>query len=286
MKRIVTIQDISCVGKCSLTVALPVLSAMGVETAVIPTAVLSAHSVFPDFTFRDLTEEIPRVAAHWKQQALDFDAIYTGYLGSEEQIQVVSDFFDEFRTPNTAIVVDPAMADQGRMYAGFDRKFAGAMRELCAKADLIDPNVTEACFMTDTPYREQQDEKFIQTLLEKTAKLCSGIVVLTGVSAGPEKTGVVGMDTRTGAVYRYEHPRMEGQFHGTGDIFSSTLVGGLMRGLPPEPALRLAADFTHLCIEKTVSDPERRWYGVSFEQALPELILRLQRELFDDFTKI
>ena len=152
MKRIVTIQDISCVGKCSLTVALPVLSAMGVETAVIPTAVLSAHSVFPDFTFRDLTEEIPRVAAHWKQQALDFDAIYTGYLGSEKQIQVVSDFFDEFRTPNTAIVVDPAMADQGRMYAGFDRKFAGAMRELCAKADLIDPNVTEACFMTDSPY--------------------------------------------------------------------------------------------------------------------------------------
>lgn len=276
MKRIVTIQDISCVGKCSLTVALPVISAMGVETAVIPTAVLSAHSVFDNFTFRDLTDEIDPVARHWQSQGLTFDAVYTGYLGSTEQIDVVSRFFDAFRTPGNLIFVDPAMADQGRLYAGFDMAFARRMTELCAKADIIDPNVTEACLMTDTPYRETYDASFVRELLDKLAALGAKTVVLTGVSLEPGTTGVVSLDTRTGETFQYSHTRQSGQFHGTGDIFSSTVVGGLMGGLTLPQALTLAADFTYECIRQTTLDPDRRWYGVSFERAIPFLVRRLE----------
>lgn len=270
MKRIVTIQDISCVGKCSITVVLPILSAMGIETAVIPTALLSAHSVFPDFTFRDLTEEIAPIVDHWQQQKLTFDAVYTGYLASREQIGVVSEAVDALRSPETLIFVDPAMADQGKLYAGFDWDFAREMTALCAKADIIDPNVTEACFLTDTPYRESYDEAYIDTLMDKLISLCPGTVILTGVRCADGKTGVIGMD-KEGKSFQYFHETIPGQFHGTGDVFSSAAVGALMRGLPLQEAMRLAADFTYECIRMTVTDPERRWYGVSFEQALPYL---------------
>ena len=276
MKRIVTIQDISCVGKCSLTVALPVISAMGVETAVIPTAVLSAHSVFEGFTFHDLTDDIDPIVRHWQSQGLTFDAIYTGYLGSMEQIEVVSRLFEAFRTPKNLIFVDPAMADQGKLYAGFDMDFARRMTDLCAMADIIDPNVTEACLMPDTPYREQYDAAFVEELLDKLAALGAKPVALTGVSLEPGTTGVVSLDTRTGERFHYAHARQPGQFHGTGDIFSSTVVGGLMRGLSLSQALTLAADFTYACIRQTTLDPDRRWYGVSFERAIPYLLERME----------
>lgn len=272
MKRIVTIQDISCIGKCSLTVALPVISAMGVETAVIPTAVLSAHSVFQNFTFRDLTDEIDPISRHWQKEGLQFDVIYTGYLGSKEQIEVVSRFFDDFKTPENLVFVDPAMADQGRMYAGFNLAFAREMTRLCEKADIIDPNVTEACFMTDTPYREEYDEAYIDELLKKLTELGTGTIVLTGVHLEPGTTGVISLDTRTGQRYRYTHERLPGQFHGTGDIFSSAVVGGLMNGLSMADSLKLAADFTYECIHITTQSPDSRWYGVSFESAIPYLI--------------
>lgn len=278
MRRIVTMQDISCVGKCSLTVALPVLSVMGVETAVIPTAVLSAHSVFPEFTFRDLTDEIFPIARHWSSQGLTFDAVYTGYLGSEQQVDVITRAIDAIAGPETLVFVDPAMADQGRLYAGFDLAFARRMAELCRRADFIDPNVTEACFLTDTPYQEACGEAYIDTLLEKLRTICPGTVILTGVHRKAGETGVVSV-TPKGERFSYFHETVPGQFHGTGDVFSSVVVGALMRGLTVPDALRLAADFTYTCIRRTVEDPDRRWYGVSFESALPELIDRLA-----DFT--
>lgn len=274
MKRIVTIQDISCVGKCSLTVALPVLSAMGVETAVIPTAVLSAHSVFPEFTFRDLTEELLPIARHWNSQGLTFDAVYTGYLGSREQIDVVSAVIDTVAGPDTLIFVDPAMADQGRLYAGFDGAFARKMAELCRRADYIDPNVTEACFLTGTPYREVYGEDYVDMLLDKLRELCSGTVILTGVRLEKGRTGVVSVDP-AGKKSAYFHETIPGQFHGTGDVFSSVVVGALMGGAGLTDALRLAAEFTCECIRCTVADPDSRWYGVSFERALPYLIQNL-----------
>ena len=278
MKRIVTLQDVSCIGKCALTVALPVISAMGVETAVIPTALLSAHSVFPDFTFMDLTDQIGSIAAHWKQQGLRFDAIYTGYLGSQRQIEVVSDFFDAFKTEDNFIFVDPAMADQGKLYTGFDMEFAGAMTKLCRKADIIDPNITEACFMTGMPYRESYDERYVRKLMDRLTDLGAKTVVLTGVSLEPGKTGVVGMDVATGKTYHYFHPQFKGQFHGTGDIFSSSVIGALMNGRSLDESLRIAANFTYECIRQTAMETEPCWYGVAFEKALPYLIDQLRGE--------
>lgn len=276
MKRIVTLQDISCVGKCALTVALPVISAMGVETAVIPTALLSAHSVFPDFTFMDLTDQIEAISKHWKTQNLKFDAIYTGYLGSKHQIEVVSRFFDEFKTEDNFIFVDPAMADQGRLYTGFDMDFARTMTKLCEKADIIDPNITEACFMTGMEYRETYDERYVRKLMGRLADLGAKTVVLTGVTLEPGKTGVVGMDTSNGKMYHYFHPHVKGQFHGTGDIFSSSVIGALMNGRSLDESLRISANFTYECIRQTIMDESSSWYGVSFERALPYLIDQLR----------
>ena len=278
MKRIVTLQDVSCVGKCALTVALPVISAMGVETAVIPTALLSTHSVFPNFEFTDLTDHIAPISRHLKSQGIAFDAIYTGYLGSQRQIQVVSDFFDAFKTSDNFIFVDPAMADQGKLYTGFDMEFAGAMTELCRKADIIDPNITEACFMTGMPYREDYDERYVRKLMDRLTDLGAKTVVLTGVTLEPGKTGVVGMDTATGKTYHYFHPHFKGQFHGTGDIFSSSVVGALMNGRSLDEALRIAANFTYECIRQTAMDEHASWYGVNFERALPYLIDQLRED--------
>ena len=180
MKRIMTIQDISCVGKCSLTVALPIISAMGVETAVIPTAVLSAHTVFRNFTYKDMSDQIEPICDHWQAEGITFDGIYTGYLGSFEQIDMMARVFDAFKTAENVILVDPVMADHGKLYPTFDEAFAAKMATLCAKADIIVPNITEACFMTGTEYREVYDETYVKELLLKLAALGAKVSILTG----------------------------------------------------------------------------------------------------------
>ncbi len=280
MKRIVTVQDISCVGKCSLTVALPIISAMGVETAILPTAVLSTHTMFEGYTFHDLTDEILPIAAHWKKEMLDFDALYTGYLGSLDQVEIVARLFDDFKTEKNRIIVDPVMADNGKMYPLFDLKFAKAMAKLCAKADIIVPNLTEACFLTDTPYCEEPDEAYICSLLKKLAELKPReAVVITGVSFEKGKTGVIGMNVKTKQIFSYTHHRIPRSYHGTGDIFSSTFVGALTRGVTMLKALQIAADYTASCIQETMDHDPTKIYGVNFELMLPDLISRLDREL-------
>ena len=274
MKRIVTIQDISCFGKCSLTVALPVISAMGVEAAVIPTAVLSTHTVFKNFTFRDLTEDIPAISDHWKQEQITFDGIYTGYLGSFRQIDLMADFFDRFRNENTLIFVDPVMADNGKLYAGFAEEFPAQMAKLCGKADVIVPNITEACLMTGMEYKTEYDEAYIKTLFEKLSRLGAGVTILTGVSFAPGTTGVMGYDRKTGEYYYYKHKKLDRIFHGTGDIFSSTCVGAMMQGKPWQEAVRIAADYTTECIALTMNDPKAGAYGVNFEEGMPYLLKR------------
>lgn len=278
MKRIVTIQDISCVGKCSLTVALPVISAMGVECAVLPTAVLSTHTMFRGFTFRDLTCDIEPVAAHWKREKIGFDAIYTGYLGSFEQLKLVSEFIDGFRTPENLVFIDPVMADNGKLYPGFTPQFAREMAGLCGRADVIVPNLTEAAFLLDRPYRgEGYDEAYIRELLKRLAGLGAKQAVLTGVSFAPGELGVMGYDARRDEFFSYFHRHLDASFHGTGDIFSSAAVGALMRGFPLEKALALAADYTVDCIECTMNSPGHVWYGVEFERAVPNLLKRLEQ---------
>lgn len=275
MKRVLTIQDISCFGKCSLTVALPVISAMGVETAVIPTAVLSTHTMFKNFTVKDLTDQIVPITEHWRAEGIDFDAVYTGYLGSFEQIEIVEKLFDDFADSDTLRFIDPVMADNGKLYPAFDEAYAARNAELCRHADFIVPNITEACFMTGTDYRETTDEAYIKNLLEKLGALGPKTAVLTGVSLAPGKTGVMGLDTVSGTFYTYQNDRIDATYHGTGDLFSSTCVGAMMNGIDWQTAMQIAADYTARTIAVTVANPANPWYGVDFETTIPELIRML-----------
>lgn len=275
MKRILTIQDISCVGKCSLTVALPIISALGVETAIIPTAVLSTHTMFNNFTFKDLTDEIVPITNHWKEEKIGFDSIYTGYLGTIKQIDIIANLFEEFRTENNQVIVDPAMADNGKLYPAFDEKYAKKMAYLCGKADIIIPNVTEACFMIDMDYKETYDEPYINEMLKKLAGLGAKISILTGVSFEEGTTGVMGYDSENNEYYYYKHKRINANYHGTGDIFASTLVGSLANNLTWKDAIPIAADYTAMCIQNTLDDKEGCWYGVNFEECIPYLLKRL-----------
>ena len=191
-KKVLTVQDISCVGQCSLTVALPIISACGLETAVLPSAVLSTHTAgFKGYTFRDLSDDMPEICAHWKKEGISFDAIYTGYLGSEKQIDMVTDIFNTLSRPNCIKIVDPAMADNGKLYYGFDQAYADAMTRLCKHADIVLPNITEACFMTGLEYKETYDEEYVNTVLSALEANGMTNIVLTGVSYDNETTGVV-----------------------------------------------------------------------------------------------
>lgn len=279
MKRVVSIQDISCLGKCSLTVALPIISAMSVETCVVPTAVLSTHTGgFKDFTFHDLTQEIAPISAHWKKEGMGFDAIYTGYLGSFEQIDLVSQFFDDFGGENTLVYADPAMADNGVLYPGFTPEFAKKMGSLCGKADVVVPNLTEAAFMLDVPYvGSDYDEAYIKDLLKKLTGLGCKTAILTGVSFADDKIGAMAYESATDTYSSYFNEKLPVQFHGTGDVFASACVGALMNGKDLAGSLKIAVDYTLECIRETQKDPEARWYGVNFESAIPMLVHSLGR---------
>jgi len=277
MKRIVSIQDISCVGKCSLTVALPIISAMGVECGIVPTAVLSTHTAFSEFTFCDLTDQIKPISDHWCRENLTFDAIYTGYLGSFEQLSLVADFFDAHRTDDNLIFVDPAMGDYGKLYTGFTPEFARAMGEkVCSKADIIVPNLTEASFMLDIPYVENNyDENYIKDVLLQLTGLGAKKIVLTGVSLEPHSLGIMGYDTKTEEFFSYFDEYVDAKFHGTGDVFASATVGALMNDKSLEESLAIAADYTVASIKTTLSHDPHNWYGVDFEAEIPYLLKRL-----------
>ena len=272
-KRILTIQDISCVGQCSLTVALPILSAAGHETCILPSAVLSTHTAgFSGFTVRDLTADLPGIAAHWQKEGIRFDAIYTGYLGSTEQIEDVKEIFRTCAAEGCVTVVDPAMADNGRLYPAFDQAYVEQMKTLAFQADIILPNITEACMLTGLPYQEKYDESYIRSLLSALYAAGAKTVVLTGVSYEASTTGVVVLDGNCLDYYR--HKRYPKSCHGTGDVFASAFVGALMRGKTPYDAACIAADYTLLCMKLTLPDPNH-WYGVKFEPALPKYIKAL-----------
>ena len=274
MKRIITIQDISCVGKCSLTVALPIISAAGVEAGVIPTAVLSTHTAFPKFTFCDLTDEIQKISDTFDELNIDFDAIYTGYLGSFEQLKLVEDFIDRFGD-KAKVVIDPVMADNGMLYKGFTPEFAASMAKLCGKADLIIPNLTEASFMLGVPYNPEYDEEYIKELLKKLAGLGAKGVALTGIGFKEGEIGVYYYDSVSGEYYFYANERLPASFHGTGDVYASATLGAMMRGFSVSESLSIAVDYTLLTMKKTMADENHRFYGVNFEEALPYYIERL-----------
>lgn len=273
-KRILTIQDISCVGQCSLTVALPILSACGLETAILPSAVLSTHSVgFRDFTFRDLTEDIPAIQHHWQQEGIRFQAVYTGYLGSARQIEMVQDICRNLLVPGGKKIVDPAMADRGELYPVFDMDFVQEMKKLVGEGDIVLPNITEASLLTDTEYREEYDEEYICGLVAGIHRLGAGTVVLTGVSYDAHSTGV--LVSEQGKQTYYRHELLDRGCHGTGDVYASSFVGAYMHGKTVPEAARIAADYTLACIKNTLDDSDH-WYGVKFEPVLGKLIKALK----------
>ena len=278
MKRIITLQDISCVGRCSITVALPVLSAMGVECGILPTAVLSTHTMFKTFTCKDLTDQIEPISDAWEKEGITFDGIYTGYLASGDQCHQICRFFDRFDTGDNLIFVDPAMADNGKLYAAFNDSFPAEMAKVCAKADIILPNITEACLLTGMPYRTEYGPDYIRSLMEKLLELGCKTAVLTGVSYQPDQLGVAYLD-RNGKEFSYFTRRCPQSFHGTGDLYSSTVLGGLMRGMDLGDALALAADFVVICIEATAASKSARWYGVEFESQIPKLCEMVEERL-------
>lgn len=281
MKRILTIQDISCLGKCSLTIALPIISSMGVETVILPTALLSTHTMFKHYTCLDLSDQIVPITQVWEQEGVTFDAIYTGYLGTEDEIDLVLDVIRRFRKPETLVFVDPAMGDHGRLYPAFDKAYALKNADLCSAADFIVPNITEACFMTSAPFREEYDESYILDLLTRLKALGPETAVLTGVSLSQGKTGVMGMNCRTGEVFSYQNEKIPVSYHGTGDIFSSVSAAALVRGLSSAEAMKLAADYTAHTIEVTMRNPRQPWYGVDFEATIPSLVRSLDAALAD-----
>ncbi len=270
-RRILTIQDISCLGQCSMTVALPVLSACGQESCILPSAILSTHTGgFSRPAIQGLTDFLPAAAQHWSQEGIRFDAIYTGYLGSCELIRRTEQIMDAF--PGH-IIVDPAMADHGQLYSGFDQTYVAQMRKLCARAEVLLPNITEAALLTGMPYRETIDENYTAALAAGLHDLGSRYVVLTGVGYQPGQTGVLvsGPDL----LFHYAHPKRSRNYHGTGDIYAAAFTGCWLGGMPMEKAAALAADFACQCIDRTLAD-EHHWYGTRFETALPWLVSKLQ----------
>ncbi len=277
-KRVIAIHDISCLGRCSLTVALPILSAAGIDTGVLPTAVLSTHTGgFTGFTFRDLTGDIAPISEHWQTLGLEFDALYSGFLGSFEQIDLIAEIFDKFKSDKTIIYVDPVMGDNGILYTTYTNDMAQGVAKLCAKADIIAPNLTEAAFLLNEPYvADNYDKKYIEELLKRLAFGNVSKVVLTGISFEKDQLGAACYNKTTGEISYAFNKRIDGHFHGTGDVFSSAVLAALLNGFCLTESAQIAVDYTYKCIEYTVNLQQDRKYGVCFEKALPELIKLLK----------
>ena len=269
--KILTIQDISCFGQCSITVALPVVSAFGIETAILPSAVLSTHtSGFTDFTVRDLTEDLPEIRKHWEKEGIDFDAIYTGFIASIEQLDYIKDIIDSRLKPEGLVFVDPAMADHGEFYNGFDQKFADKMGELCKLGDYILPNTTEACFILHKPWKEEFTREEMLEMANELAAFTKRYVILKGDTNKENELGMIVLDKQESTCEIVYNEKIDYVSHGTGDVFASAFVGSTMLGKSTTSAAKIAGEFTKRAIEKTIGD-ENHKYGVKFEQVILEL---------------
>ena len=272
-KRILTIQDISCVGQCSMTVALPILSACGHETCIFPTAVLSTHTGgFGKPEVIHMDGHLESMLEHWKKNDLKFDCILVGYLGSEAAVDAASWAMENMLEPGGIRIVDPAMADHGNRYSGLSEAYCEKMIKLCRSADIIIPNVTEAAMMAGTEYQEILDETYVQDLLKRLGHPC---VVLTGVGYRDDQTGAAVYEN--GRYHHISHSRFPRSYHGTGDMFAACFTGALMQGKDRITAVKIAGEFVMQSIANTIASPVH-WYGVKFETALPKLIRLLDLE--------
>ena len=275
LPRVAAIHDLSCLGKCSLTMALPVISATGVECSCIPTAVLSTHTgEFRGYTLRELSEDMTAIARHWKSEGLEFDAIYSGYLASPEQGALLEEINSILDRPGILHVVDPVMADHGEYYAAFDDSMRDTFRRLCASADIITPNITEAALLAGLPYREPpHDMQYISDLLAGLFDLGAKTVALTGFQPRLDIVAVAALEhdksSEPSIVFQ---PARPGVFYGTGDLFASALTALILRGATLEDAVELAVGFISESIENTINRGTPRREGVDFESAMPKYI--------------
>lgn len=273
-KKVLAINDISCVGRCSLTVALPIISSVGLECSILPTAILSTHTGgFSGYTFLDMTEEMNKISNHWVTLNRKFDAIYTGFLGSSEQVEVVANIVKKFKG-NNKIIVDPAMADNGKLYALFDESFPNEMKKLCLLGDYIIPNITEACLLTGYEYKQNNHtEEYINGLIEALQKEGMKNIILTGVSKQEGKIGALCYDYENKAKCFYDLDIIPGYYHGTGDVFASVFTSSLIKGKSLEESMKISVDITVASIKETIKykDVDVK-YGVCFEEVLPLLI--------------
>jgi len=269
-KKILTIQDISCYGNCSTTVALPILARFGIETAILPSAILSTHTGgFKDYTFLDLTEEMPKIIDHWWHEGIKFDAIYTGYIGNPKQFNIILDAKEKLLKEDGLFIVDPAMADHGKLYAGFDELTIIGMKDLVSLADYVIPNVTEACFLTGNTFEEIHEDDYINRLLADLYQLGAKNVIITSVQDDYDSMGVVAYDGITKTTIMKE--LIDKNYHGTGDIFSSLVIAGILNGKPIKENLDFATDFVADAIEITLDDPYHD-YAPKYEQILKKNI--------------
>lgn len=277
-KRVAAIHDLSGFGKCSLTVALPILSAAGIETSALPTAILSTHTGgISGYTYRDLTEDMRPVMKHWKSLDIKFDAIYTGFLGSFEQLDIVKEFFDAFRQEDNLILVDPVMGDNGELYTVFTREFAAGMRMLCQKANIIVPNLTEAALLLDEPYHPgPYTHAYIESLLRKLGALGPQKVVLTGVYFKEDELGAATYDRTTDTIDYVFTQKIPGYYHGTGDVFASALLSALLNDFSLIDAAAIAVHFTTDSIRRTYKAKTDYRFGVNFEQSFPDFLKELK----------
>lgn len=276
-KKVLAINDISCVGRCSLTVALPIISAAGLECSILPTAILSTHTGgFDDYTFLDFTEEMQKIASKWKSINRIFDCISTGFLGSKEQVDVVKNIISLFKEENekTIIIIDPAMADNGVLYKVFDESFPLKMKDLCLEGDYIIPNITEACLLTGIRYQESNhDDKYIDSLIKGLLDNGMKSIVLTGVRKNEGKIGAISYNYDTGEKYFYEEDLIPGYFHGTGDVFASVFTSFIAKGKDIKGAMKVAVKITVESIKETIKyDGIDHKYGVCFEEAIPNIV--------------
>lgn len=266
MKKVLTIQDISCYGGCSTTVALPILSALGIETAILPSAILSTHTAgFKDFTFLDLTDEMPKIIEHWKREGIKFDCIYTGYIGNPKQFDYIIDCKENLLKEDGLFIVDPAMADNGKLYPGLTDEIVEGMKKIVGIADYILPNITEASFLTNTKYQEEHDDYYINGLLVDLYRLGARHVILTGYQDDPESLGAIAYDGFTKTTILKE--KIDKMYHGTGDIFSSIVIANILNGVDIKTNLDLATDFIIDAINNTIGDEDHN-YGTKYEEIL------------------
>lgn len=268
-KRVLTINDISCFGKCSITVILPIISALGLECVPLPTAILSTHTGgFKDYTFLDMTEEMQKILEHWDKEKIFFDCIFTGYLGNKEQINICIETINKRAKKNCFTIVDPVMGDSGKLYAGFNRSYVDAMKTLCEKADIITPNYTEACLLAKIDYSEYPTDEEIKLCFDKLKDIGTKSAVITGIKTAPKVISTHYKNFENDEYGAFSHPYINAMLHGGGDVFASVLCGNILNGEKTKNAVKTASDFTYDCICRTQVEGQ---YGLNFEPLITDL---------------